>query len=75
MLFLMCRENRTKFVKGVSSDGTKLTYTQQRVFHFDTANSAAGLSEDDVICTINLPLVVSLFLCSTVVIYKGVCDC
>lgn len=60
-MFLICREKRTKFVKDISSDGTKLTYTQQRIFHFDAADSAAGLSENDVICTINLPLVVSLF--------------
>ena len=43
----------------MSSDKSTLTYTQQKVFHFDAANSAAGTSEDDVICTVNLPLVVS----------------
>lgn len=51
------KENRTKFVKETSDDKTKVTYTQQRVFYFDPANSAAGLSEKDVICTINLPLI------------------
>ena len=71
--FLVCRENRTKFIKEVSSDQTTLTYTQQKVFHFDAANSAAGLSEDDTICTVNLPLVVSLFVLSCVLFKTCMC--
>ena len=54
------RENRTKHFHGLSPDGSLLTYTQTKLFHFDSNKSGDGLQEADTICTINLPLVVSL---------------
>ena len=36
-----------------------LIYTQERTFHFDPDKSASGVTEEDVICTVNLALVVS----------------
>ena len=38
---------------------TLLQYTQTKTFHFNQERSGEGLHEDDIICTINLPLVVS----------------
>lgn len=55
-----CRETRTKRVMNVSSDGELLTYNQTRLFVFNQETTRAGLQENDTICTINLPLVVSL---------------
>ena len=56
------RETRVKNVLNISEDGSLLTYNQTRVFHFSPETSGEGLSEEDTICTINLPIVV----CSTV---------
>ena len=55
----------------ISEDGSLLTYSQTRVFHFSQNTSGPGLSEDDTICTINLPLVVSYYcvICIIVAIY------
>ena len=47
-----------KNVLNISEDGSLLTYNQTRLFHFSPETSGDGLSEDDNICTINLPIVV-----------------
>ena len=57
------RESRTKQFHGYSAGGTLLNYTQTKLFHFDSTHSGKGLKENDTICTINLPLVVSLSVC------------
>ena len=56
----LCRENRTKYFTGFSSDLKLLTYNQTKIFHFDNGTSGSGLNETDLICTINVPLIVSL---------------
>ena len=53
------RESRTKQFLNFSKDKDTLTYNQSRVFHFDESASVAGLKESDIICTINIPFVVS----------------
>lgn len=37
-----------------------MPYTQRKYFNFDRENTPANLNEDDVITTINFPLVVRL---------------
>lgn len=53
------RETRIKNILNTSADGSLLTYNQTRIFNFSPETSGAGLRETDVICTINIPLVVS----------------
>ena len=53
------RETRDKTVLDISEDGELLTYNQTRFFVFSQETSGAGLQENDTICTINIPLVVS----------------
>lgn len=55
----MHREIRTKEVLDISDDGEELTYNQTRLFIFNQSTTGEGLQESDIICTINLPLVVS----------------
>ena len=52
------RETRIKNVLNTSKDGSLLTYNQTRLFQFSQNTSGEGLSEDDNICTINLPIMV-----------------
>ena len=56
---LVCREYRTKVFLSTSPDGTELTYNQSKLFFWDNSTSGPGLEEDDIICTINIPLLVS----------------
>ena len=56
--FISHSENRTKNITEVSADKKLLNYTQQKTFLFDANNSMSGAQETDVICTVNLPLVV-----------------
>lgn len=58
-LVLSCSENRTKNFIDVP-DKDQLTYTQHKIFHFDSSTSELGVAETDIICTINIPLVVRL---------------
>ena len=53
----MCREYRVKTLG--EPKGDQISYTQSKTFFFDANNSMSGATEDDVICTINIPLVVS----------------
>ena len=59
MAYLHCREYRSKQFLNTSSDDKRISYNQTRVFYFDESASKAGVAENDTICTINLPLVVS----------------
>ena len=54
------REERKKTFLSVSPDGSELTYNQSKLFYWDSGTSGAGLLENDTICTINIPLLVSL---------------
>ncbi len=54
----MCRENRTKYIQYLSDE--ELHYNQTKYFHWDGNNSFPNASADDTICTINIPMVVSM---------------
>ena len=60
VLSYICREYRLKFYNesDLIDDNTKLIYTQLKTFYFNPDTSGDGLEEDDVICTINLAMVV-----------------
>ena len=62
LCYIYNRETRTKDVLNISSDGTLLTYNQTRIFKYSQETTGAGLQENDTICTINLPLVVSILI-------------
>jgi lysosome membrane protein 2 len=53
------REYRSKFFLSMSPNGTELTYNQSKLFFWDNSTSGPDLEEEDVICTINIPLLVS----------------
>ena len=55
---MTCSESRTKEFIEFSEENDEVTYNQTKLFFFDPTISGEGLSEDDVICTINIPLVV-----------------
>ena len=55
----LCREYRSKFFLSTSPNGTELTYNQSKLFFWDNSTSGPDLEEEDVICTINIPLLVS----------------
>lgn len=55
------RETRKKTVLDGYSNDSLLTYNQIRVFDFSGETSGEELRENDTICTINLPLVVSTY--------------
>ena len=59
--FCYFREYRNKYFNesDLLEDETVLRYTQLKTFHFSSSTSQNGASEDDVICTINIPLIVS----------------
>ena len=60
-------EYRTKSLfEDPNGDIGVIHYTQQKIFEFDANNSLQGLSERDIICTINIPLVVRAALGSCV---------
>lgn len=46
--------------QGYSTDQTLLTYNQTKLFFWDNSTSGEGLEETDTICTINIPLLVSV---------------
>lgn len=55
------REYRTKSLfEDPDGDVGVIHYTQQKIFEFDANNSLHGLSESDIICTINIPLVAAI---------------
>ena len=62
VMFHYYRETRIKYVLDTSQDESLLTYNQTRLFHFSPNTSSPEVSEDDTICTINLPLVVYILL-------------
>jgi len=37
---------------------TELNYTQQKIYFFSESTSGEGLEDTDIICTINIPLIV-----------------
>ena len=57
-----CREFRTKNLTKFSSDKLLLTYTQSKLFYFDQNATGENLAESDIICTVNIPYIVSVFV-------------
>lgn len=58
-----CREYRVKYFNHTNSTKDLLAYTQNKTFYFDPEASNSSVKEDDIICTINIPLVVSHTSC------------
>ena len=60
--WFLYRERRIKHFNSssLSWNKTKLTYTQQKTFHFSSETSGKSLKEDDIICTVNLAMVVGV---------------
>ena len=60
-----CREIRIKFPldptgeNGTFGGNTRLPYTQRKTYHFDRSGTPPHLSENDMVFTLNFPLVVS----------------
>lgn len=60
-IYSFYRELRLKnFNKG--ENVSQLSYTSTQYYYFNSNYSGSGLSESDVICTINIPLMVSKFV-------------
>ena len=59
-MFVTNREVRRKDFAEEGEDPDVRSYTQTRVFHFSPETSKPGVMESDIICTINIPLVVRI---------------
>ena len=55
---MCCRERRRKYYLE-SDNSSVLNYTQTVHYHYDPYKSGDHLSEEDLICTINIPVLVS----------------
>ncbi len=44
-----------------TDNDSELSYTQRKIYHFNPLTSDDGLSDSDIICTINIPLIVRHF--------------
>ena len=55
------REYRLKYYDETNFRGieTELEYTQRKTFHFSANTSHPDVHEDDIICTVNVAMVVS----------------
>ena len=51
-------EYRSKNLSEESYDGDQLDYTQTKIFFYDQNTSNDSVSDSDILCTINIPLVV-----------------
>ena len=54
----LCSEIRIKSFREGGENKSKLSYTQSQYYFFDGNSSGSGLSESDIICTINIPIMV-----------------
>nr|CAD91339.1 CD36-like lysosomal integral membrane protein II [Suberites domuncula] len=52
------KENRTKYIQSI--EGDTLVYNQTKYFHWDQSASGENLTADDIICTINIPMVAAI---------------
>ena len=53
----LCSELRTKELSE-TEDRSQLSYIQSKIFFYNESTSGEGLSDSDIICTINIPLIV-----------------